>query len=174
MRYGLCLLLSVFCSLGMSAQSQTLRVDYIFSGTSRSAEISLDEMSCFDGWAGRRVNLSEVPVRGNGQICMTDAQTGDTLYRQSFSTLFQEWQTTEEATKVRKSFENVFLLPMPSDKAIVYVEIYDFHGNVTASLKHAADPADVYGQYLDKGFTMIQTDRPELLINYLRSVGRHD
>lgn len=143
MRYGLCLLLSVFCSLVMSAQSQTLRVDYIFSGTARSAEISLDEMSCFDGWAGRRVNLSEVPVRGNGQICMTDAQTGDTLYRQSFSTLFQEWQTTEEATRVRKSFENVFLLPMPSDKAIVYVEIYDFHGNVTASLKHAADPADV-------------------------------
>jgi hypothetical protein len=24
------------------------------------------------------------------------------------------------------------------------------------------------------GFSMIQTDRPELLINYLRSVGRHD
>lgn len=123
--------------------SQTLRVDYIFSGTDKSSEISLDEMSCFDGWAGRRVNLKEAPVRGNGQILMTDAQSGDTLYRQSFSTLFQEWQTTEEATKVRKSFENVFLLPMPQTKAKVKVEIYDFYGNVCASLKHDVDPEDI-------------------------------
>ena len=133
------------CSFGLSAQnySETLRVDYMFSGTDKSAEISLDEMSRFDGWAGRRVNLDKVPVRGNGQICMTDVATGDTLYRQSFSTLFQEWQTTEEATRVRKSFENVFLLPMPAQKAYVKVEIYDFHGNVAASLRHVADPDDV-------------------------------
>ena len=127
----------------LSAQEQTLRVDYIFSGTDKSVEISLDEMSRFDGWAGRRNNLKEVPVRGNGQICMTDAQTGDTLYRMSFSTLFQEWQTTEEATKVRKSFENVFLLPMPSVKAKVNVHLYDFFGNIVASLNHDVDPSDV-------------------------------
>ena len=127
----------------LSAQEQTLRVDYMFSGTDKSVEISLDEMSLFDGWAGRRTNLKEVPVRGNGQICMTDAQTGDTLYRMSFSTLFQEWQTTEEATKVRKSFENVFLLPMPSVKAKINVHLYDFFGNIVASLNHEVDPSDV-------------------------------
>lgn len=125
------------------AQNQTLRVDYVFSGTSRSQVISLDQMSCYDGWAGRRVNLDKVPVRGNGQICMADANTGEVLYRQSFSTLFQEWQATEEATKVNKSFENVFLLPMPQDKAFVYVELYDMKGNVASSLKHLVDPADV-------------------------------
>ena len=140
------LFISLFvCCVNSFAQlySQTLRVDYIFSGTDKSSEISLDEMSCFDGWAGRRVNLKEVPVRGNGQIMMTEAQSGDTLYRQSFSTLFQEWQTTEEATKVRKSFENVFLLPMPETKAYVKVDVYDFYGNVCASLKHDVDPKDI-------------------------------
>lgn len=133
-------LMSAIC---MSAQTQTLRVDYMFSGTDKSVEISLDEMSRFDGWAGRRTNLNEVPVRGNGQICMTDLQTGDTLYRMSFSTLFQEWQTTEEATKVRKSFENVFLLPMPQTKAKVNVHLYDFFGNIVASLNHVVDPSDI-------------------------------
>ena len=134
--------------LTLSAQEQTLRVDYMFSGTDKSVEISLDEMSCFDGWAGRRTNLKEVPVRGNGQICMTDAESGDTLYRMSFSTLFQEWQTTEEATKVRKSFENVFLLPMPSVKAKVNVHLYDFFGNIVASLNHDVDPSDVLIRYM--------------------------
>ena len=136
------------CSVCMSAQTQTLRVDYMFSGTDKSVEISLDEMSCFDGWAGRRVNMDKVPVRGNGQICMTDLQSGDTLYRMSFSSLFQEWQTTEEATKVRKSFENVFLLPMPESKAQVKVELYDFWGNVVASLNHQVDPSDILIRHL--------------------------
>ena len=139
----LTILAMVASAICMSAQTQTLRVDYMFSGTDKSVEISLDEMSRFDGWAGRRTNLNEVPVRGNGQICMTDLHTGDTLYRMSFSTLFQEWQTTEEATKVRKSFENVFLLPMPQTKAKVNVHLYDFFGNIVASLNHVVDPSDI-------------------------------
>ena len=131
------------------AQDRTLRVDYIFSGTDKTQEISLDEMSCFDGWAGRRVNLDRVPVRGNGQITMSDKSSGKILYRQSFSTLFQEWQTTEEATKLRKAFENVFLLPFPEAPAEIKVELYDFRGNVSASLVHSADPSDILIRHID-------------------------
>ena len=136
------LLLSLF-SAASQTPSQTLRIDYIFSGTDRSQEISLDEMSCFDGWAGRTVNMDKVPVRGNGQISMTDIASGKVLYRQSFSTLFQEWQTTEEATRIRRSFENVFLLPMPSARAFVEVELYNFRGQVSSSLKHEVNPSDI-------------------------------
>lgn len=148
MRHGILTVLAMVASVGLWAQSQTLRLDYIFSGTDKSVEISLDEAYCFDGWAGRTVNLNKVHLRGNGQICMTDAQSGDTLYRQSFSTLFQEWQATEEATKVRKSFENVFLLPMPTAAADVKVMLYDFWGNVVASLSHKVDPKDVLIHHL--------------------------
>lgn len=134
---------ALLMSLGMSAQEKTLRVDYIFSGTARSQTISLDELSCYDGWAGRRVNTDSVAVRGNGRISLTDASTGKVLYCQSFSTLFQEWQTTEEATRVSRAFENVFLLPMPLDKAYIYIELYDVKGNVASSLRHIVDPSDV-------------------------------
>ena len=137
------IIVSLLLSLSLYAQDKTLRIDYIFSGTDKTQEIALDEMSSFDGWAGRRVNMDEVPVRGNGQIVMTDKANGEVLYRQSFSTLFQEWQTTEEATRVRKSFENVFLLPMPSVKAIVTVELYGFKGGVSASMTHEVDPSDI-------------------------------
>lgn len=149
MRRLFSLLIASLVAFGLSAQDRTLRVDYIFSGTDKSVEISLDEMSCFDGWAGRRVNTDAVPVRGNGQISLADAQTGKVLYRQSFSTLFQEWQTTEEATKVRKAFENVFLLPMPQSKAVVRVELYDFWGSIYASLNHEVDPSDILIRKID-------------------------
>lgn len=125
------------------AQEKTLRVDYVFSGTDKATEISLERLYSFDGWAGRTVNLDRVPVKGNGQISMTDIATGKVIYMQSFSTLFQEWKTTEEATKLRKAFENTFLLPMPSAKAAVKVELYDFFGNVCASLNHIVDPSDI-------------------------------
>ena len=34
--------------------------------------------------------------------------------------------------------------------------------------------AEVYGKLLETGASMVQTDRPELLLNYLRSIGKHD
>ena len=37
----------------------------------------------------------------------------------------------------------------------------------------SGDPEKVYRRYLDKGVSMIQTDRPELLIGYLTKAGRH-
>ena len=139
------------CSTLLSAQNfyedhfqeNTLRVDYIFSGTDKTCDIALGELKRLDGWAGRRVNMTEVPLRGNGQLLMTDAASGDTLYRMSFCTLFQEWQATEEATRVRRSFENVFLLPMPAKPANIEVKLFDFHENVAGRMTHTVDPADI-------------------------------
>ena len=124
-------------------QDKTLRVDYIFTGSDKDCDIAVAELLSLDGWYGRRTNLKDVPLRGNGQLTMTDKATGDTLYRMSFCTLFQEWQATEEATRVRKSFENVFLVPMPAAEAEITVQLYDFHENVAASLTHPVDPKDI-------------------------------
>ena len=124
-------------------QDKTLRIDYIFTGSDKDCDIAVAELLSAHGWYGRRTNLKEVPLRGNGQLTMTDKATGDTLYRMSFCTLFQEWQATEEATRVRKSFENVFLVPMPAAPAEITVQLYDFHENVAAKLTHPVDPKDI-------------------------------
>ena len=47
------------------------------------------------------------------------------------------------------------------------------NGNDDDAAYVAADPGDVYQQYIDAGVSMIQTDRPELLIGWLTSIGRH-
>lgn len=46
-------------------------------------------------------------------------------------------------------------------------------GNDDDAAYQAEDPGEVYQQYLDKGVSMIQTDRPELLLGWLKKVGRH-
>ena len=74
---------------------RTLRVNYIFSGTDKTQEIALSELCSIDGWAGRRVNMDKLPLRGNGQVIMsvkgTEGEFDDIVYMMSFSTLFQEW-----------------------------------------------------------------------------------
>jgi len=122
---------------------RTLRIDYIFAGRAGDVRIFLDDMHDYGLWAGRRHNLKSIPVEGNGQITMVSAATGDTLYRNSFCTLFQEWLNTEEATKVDKAFENTFLLPMPSEKAVVNICLEDNHRRKVASFTHEVDPSDI-------------------------------
>ncbi|MCQ2140512.1 MAG: IgA Peptidase M64 [Bacteroidales bacterium] len=135
-------LMMLFCSVLM-AQKQTLRVDYLFTGDSQNSSVSLAHMAKWDGWAGRKGHLKEVPLKGNGQACMCDAASGDTLYRISFSTLFQEWQATPKAKNVTKSFENTFLFPMPASSAKITVELYDLRGETTATFSHVVDPKDI-------------------------------
>ena len=122
---------------------RTLRLDYTFCGNNREQHIFLDGLSQTQGWYGRRVNLDSLLLRGNGQIIVTDAARGDTLYRQSFSTLFQEWQTYEEATQVSRSFENTFLIPFPQRPVDVTVALFDTHNRECSRLTHRIQPSDI-------------------------------
>ena len=144
---------AIVATIPMFAQpldfSKTLRLNYIFSGTDKDQSITLAELCSIEGWAGKRVNLDKVPVRGNGQLTLSvrSAEGADfdkVIYKTSFSTLFQEWQPTEEATKLAKGFENVFLAPMPSEETLVTVELFDFKdGHVSCSYSHVVDPKDI-------------------------------
>lgn len=65
-------------------QDKTLRIDYFFTGDAKHQAIYLDELSRLPSWAGRRHHLSELPLEGNGQIIMTDLETGKCIYKTSF------------------------------------------------------------------------------------------
>mgnify|MGYP000152227172 FL=1 len=109
------LLISACTQIGAYAQNfddffinKTLRVDYLFNGNAQKQEISLDELVSLPGWAGRRNFLDKLPLEGNGQITMKDKASGKVIYRTSFSSLFQEWVSEEEASRVTRGFENTF------------------------------------------------------------------
>ena len=133
--------------------NQTLRIDYIFSGNASQQMVALDELSSYDGWAGRRVNLDKVPVRGNGEISIIEPESRKVIYRQTFSSLFQEWLVTEEASKVTKSFEATFLLPMPKNKAEIEITLLDNEGRLQTTMHHAVNPNDKLIRQRDNALT---------------------
>ena len=143
--------------------NKTLRVDYIFAGNADQQYVALDELASFNGWAGRRVNLDKVPVRGNGKITMIDPESKKILYTNTFSSLFQEWIVTDEAKKLSKSFEATFLLPFPKENVLIEITLLDNRGEAQATMRHEVSPKDQLIRNLD--------NRPAMAHEYLLKSG---
>lgn len=121
----------------------TLRIDYIFSGNANQQHIAVDQLNVIPLWYGKKQRFTELPMEGNGQITVRDHHTKRTLYRNSFSTLFQEWLTYDEAKHTSRAFENVFLVPMPKDTVDVTVTLNDNRRETMTQLTHTVAPSDI-------------------------------
>ncbi len=122
---------------------KTLRIDYIFSGTETTQDIALKQLYELPYWSGRKNNLDQLLLSGNGQISVIDVNSGKVIYKDAFSSLFQEWQTTEEAKNVKRCFENTYLIPFPKNKIAVEISLRDKAGNYIPYIKHTIDPNDI-------------------------------
>lgn len=138
-----CMVEAVAADFNENFSDSTLRVDYIFGGGPSGVRIMLDSQSKQKGWAGRRHRLKDVPVAGNGTIMVTDPQTGDTLYRNTFSSLFQEWIYTPEASQKEMAFENSFLVPLPIKEADITVSLRGNRHEEIGRITHRYRPDDV-------------------------------
>ena len=124
-------------------EDRTLRLDYTFAGNHEHQELYVDELVSLPHWYGRRQRLDEVPLKGNGEITVRSKADGKVIYRHTFSSLFQEWLSTEESKRTMKSFENVFLVPFPKAAVDITVTLRDYHEQVNATMTHSVDPKDI-------------------------------
>ena len=124
-------------------EDRTLRIDYTFSGNHELQQLYVDELVVLPRWYGRRHRLAELPLKGNGQLTVRAKNTGEVIYRHSFSSLFQEWLATDEAKHTQKSFENVFLVPFPKQPVDITIDLRDYHERIVATMTHSVDPSDI-------------------------------
>ena len=124
-------------------EEKSLRMDYLFTGDATTQEISLDKLSSWEGWAGRKHRVGELPLKGNGQVEVSDEATGQVIYRTSFSSLFSEWLSTDEAQTTRRSFEATFLVPYPKQTVKVKVSLLNARHEVISAMTHRVDPKDI-------------------------------
>lgn len=151
--YRRLVLLSVLLFLAVGAASggdfeshfidKTLRLDYIFSGSDVTTNVALHKLKSHPQWWGKRANLTQIVRGGDMQVALYDLQSGEELYRESFSTLFHEWQTIDEAKVLSRSFENTFLLPYPKSEAEVVLYFRDREGVYVEGFRHTVYPTDV-------------------------------
>lgn len=123
--------------------NQTLRVNFILGGDADHSEILIHDFQSTPQWYGKRTHLPEIPVEGNAQYELKDRKTGKTIYKNSFSTLFQEWQTYPEAKTTHRSFENVVLMPMPKDTADLTISLRNNRRETVKTITEMIVPTDI-------------------------------
>ena len=149
MRRFLTFIVALIATTTLSAQQfdahfndATLRLDYTFMGNATEQYIALSDISATENWWGRRINLNSVPLKGNGDLTLTDKESGEVIYKTSFSSLFQEWITTPEAANITRSFEFTLLIPEPKRPVVATLVLRD--NTAKESLHYfTLDPADV-------------------------------
>lgn len=140
---------------------KTLRLDLIHIGTDVSEGYALINEKEEVFWGGRYFCLDRFPDYGKHRISVYDLETGKLIFRQGYSSLFSEWQTTDEAkTKQVRAFEEVIRLPFPKKKVKVVISSRNRNGNFTEIFSISVDPESLL---IDK--TKTKTDIQVIDIN---------
>lgn len=114
--------LTTSAQFGKYFKNQTLRFDYYHSGSVEAEYVMQDELILEGKWAGSKKNLIDPFDFGADKIIVYDSASGKVIYTRQFSTLFVEYQATEEAKSQCGNFPESFLMPLP--KKTVKLEFY--------------------------------------------------
>jgi len=121
---------------------KVLRFDFMLAGNSRKTLVYPVAMKEEPFWAGSNINLINPFNSGNFKYELFDS-TGNTLiYSRPFCTLFQEWQTTDEAKATDRSFYEVATMPYPKYKVRFMLSIREHDGKFSRLYETIIDPAD--------------------------------
>ena len=118
-------------SLAISATAQdfddffyhkTMRFDYIHAGNQTSEHYYFSRLKEEPFYAGSQVSLIDTNNYGDQLFKIIDAASEKEIYSRGFCTLFNEWQTTEEAAQIKKAFSESVVFPYPQKAA--RIELY--------------------------------------------------
>ena len=118
-----------------------MRVDYHHSGTSSTESLSLDTVLQEGQWAGSRTNLVNWPDYGKYRFDVLDKADGRLLFSQTYSTLFGEWQTTDEAKVSSRTFEETVRFPYPRAPVILRILSRNSKGRLVQVFETSIDPS---------------------------------
>jgi len=124
--------------------NETMRIDFIFAGDAESEHIYLDEIKKEPFWGGTKLQLISPLDYGEYKIEVFDYQSNKMIYKTGFSTLFEEWQTTNEAQNIEKGFQQSIKFPYP--KNIVQLKLYSrsWEGTFNEILTLQINPKDYF------------------------------
>ena len=123
---------------------KTLRVDYFHTGDSLNDSYSIDELKQEPYWGGSKTNLIDPFNYGKYEVKVFDSEENKMIYSKTYSTLFSEWQTTDEAKHSTKTFNETVTMPFPKNK--IRIEFYsrDRKNILHEKFEYKVDPADYF------------------------------
>ncbi len=123
---------------------KTMRFDFHLAGNDTTTEVFPSAIKEEPFWGGSLTNLVDSFNYGNFKYEIFDAATNKLIYSRGFCTLFQEWQTTAEAKKIKRSFYEVATFPYPKSKINFVLSIRGRNGIFTKLYETVIDPTNYF------------------------------
>ncbi len=141
----LCAALATMLSAQSAHAAQTMRVDFYHTGNSRDERFSLDRVVVEPlPWAGNPARPLDTTNRGKYFFEVVDVASGTVIYSRGFSSIYGEWETTAEAQKVDRTFEESLRFPAPAAAVKIVVKKRDAKNVFRDAWTVAVDPADKF------------------------------
>ena len=129
-----------------AAETQrTMRLDYYHTGTATEEGFSFDRAVVEPlPWPGNPRRAVDETNLGKYLFEVRDAKTDRVLYSRGFASIYGEWETTDEAKTVRRTFQESLRFPAPEAPARVVLKKRDAKNLFREVWTLALDPADIF------------------------------
>jgi len=134
---------SLSSAIALAQTPATMRVDYMHVGNALESRYALERIVVEAlPWPGNPARTIDTTNRGQSFFEVFDPDTGKVFYSRGFGTLFSEWRTTDEATRMSRGFQESVRFPMPSKPVRVRLMERDERNAFSVVWSVDVDPAD--------------------------------
>jgi hypothetical protein len=124
---------------------RTMRLDYFHTGDATHELFSVDRVVLEPlPWPGNPARVIDETNLGKYFFEVRDAKTDRVLYSRGFSSIYGEWETTDEATKQNRTFSESLRFPAPDAPVKIVVKKRDRRNNFQTVWTTTVDPKDIF------------------------------
>src|SRR5688572_9188144 len=136
--------LLLFVTTG-SAATQTMRLDYYHTGDATSEVFSVDRIVVEPlPWPGDLKQAIDPSNLGKYLFEVRDAKTKQLLYSRGFASIYGEWETTDEAKSIKKTFQESLRFPAPTAPVSIVLKKRDARNNFQDIWTTTINPYDMF------------------------------
>ena len=155
------------------AATETMRLDYYHSGDAAQEIFSVDRIVIEPlPWPGHPSQAIDTSNMGKYVFEVRDAKTKQVLYSRGFASIYGEWETTDEAKSVKRTFQESLRFPAPAAPVDVVLKKRDAKNVFKEIWTTTIDPAD---HFIDRSkpvapaplITIQKTGDPEKKVDFL-------
>jgi hypothetical protein len=145
--FALLALLPAICAdaLAQGRQPTTMRLDYYHTGNATQETFSLDRVYVEPlPWPGRMSRTVDESNLGKYLFEVRDQKTDRLLYSRGFASIYGEWETTDEAKTINRTFHESLRFPSPPDPFRIRLKKRDPRNNFREIWRADVDPKDIF------------------------------
>src|SRR2546426_3602969 len=138
-------LLVVLVSAVAAAAAATMRLDYYHTGTATQEIFSVDRVVIEPApWPGNPQKSVDETNLGKYLFEVRDRATNRLLYSRGFASIYGEWESTDEAKYMNRSFSESLRFPAPQAPAQVVLKKRDLGNAFREVWTMIVDPKDIF------------------------------